>query len=309
MDDASEGIMENPIPELEDLELECAVSLEAAYNDVMLEMCQLKYQSLVEGVAVIHEGVIESIKNFFKKLFSVINKFFGGTNNDTNTASQGLDNLKKKSNDNRVAAGVRWMLKHPEISEKYKLIGYDTLFIGDIDFDSSICAAGNYGIDRIKNDSNPDGDKIALDVLHTFIKSAFKGTGKINVNQINSLADYKKALYSHVQFVPMNEIFGNDYNKSDRGVQMGIDKMKSKIPNAIKYKKMIERHMHAYENEIIKVVENEHSNRLSIACKIIKTISQACMITISYGQWLNGETLHRFSRVFNAAAAVNAKDE
>lgn len=46
MDDASEGIMQNPVPELADLQLECAVSLEAAYNDVMLEMCQLKYQSL-----------------------------------------------------------------------------------------------------------------------------------------------------------------------------------------------------------------------------------------------------------------------
>ena len=30
--------------DLADAQLECAVSLEAAYNDVMLEMCQLKYQ-------------------------------------------------------------------------------------------------------------------------------------------------------------------------------------------------------------------------------------------------------------------------
>lgn len=89
MDDAPEGIMENPIPELEDLELECAVSLEAAYNDLMLEGCQLKYQEIAEGASVsaINEGVIEAIKNFFKKLFNAIKKFFGfggGTSTTTN---------------------------------------------------------------------------------------------------------------------------------------------------------------------------------------------------------------------------------
>ena len=91
MDDASEGIMQNSVPDLEDLQLEYAVSLEAAYNDVMLEMCQLKYQALVEGVDVIHEGVIESIKNFFKKLFNSNEKFFDRISDDT--SSKDLDNL------------------------------------------------------------------------------------------------------------------------------------------------------------------------------------------------------------------------
>ena len=63
---------ESSIPDLNDLQLECAVSLEAAYNDMVLESCQLKYQAMVEGVSVIHEGVIESIKNFFKAIFRAI---------------------------------------------------------------------------------------------------------------------------------------------------------------------------------------------------------------------------------------------
>ena len=194
MDDASEGIMQNPIPDLEDLQLECAVSLEAAYNDAMLEMYQLKYQALVEGVDVIHEGVIESIKSFFGKLFNAIKKLFG-ISSSSDASSQNIDKLKKQLGNNRIAAGIRYMLKHSEIAEKYKLIGYDTIFLDKINLDSCICTAGNKVIDRIKGDPNPNGDEIVLDGLRTFIQSVIGNTNKIKVNQVNSVADYKKALY------------------------------------------------------------------------------------------------------------------
>lgn len=78
MDDASEGIMQNPIPDLEDLQLEYAVSLEAAYNDFMLEGCQLEFQAICEGRAeILHEGIVSSIANFFKKIWRMICKVFG----------------------------------------------------------------------------------------------------------------------------------------------------------------------------------------------------------------------------------------
>lgn len=307
MDDASEGIMQNPIPDLEDLQLECAVSLEAAYSDLMLEMCQLKYQSLVEGVSVINEGVIEAIKNFFKKLFNSNEKFFDRISDDT--SSKDLDNLKKQSNDYHIAAGIRYMLKHPEISKKYKLIGYDTIFLNEIDFDSGRCTAADRAIDRIKGDSKPNGDEIALDVLHTFIKSAFGNTNKINADQINSLADFKKALYNHVQYVTMNELFKNGYNKSDRDIQMSIDKMKTRIPNAIEYRKAFEKNTRIYMQQVIAIIAKKYPNRVNIACKATKVINQACMIAISYGQWLNVEIIHGFSQVFNAAAKMNIKDD
>ena len=78
MDDASEGIMQNPIPDLEDLQLEYAVSLEAAYNDFMLEGCQLEFQAICEGrEEILHEGIVSSIVNFFKKIWRMICKVFG----------------------------------------------------------------------------------------------------------------------------------------------------------------------------------------------------------------------------------------
>lgn len=301
------NLEESSIPDLADAQLEYAVSLESAYNDAMLELCQLKYQALVEGVDVIHEGVIESIKNFFGKLFSSNEKFFDSISKDT--SSQDIDNLKKQSNDHRIAAGIRYMLKHPEISKKYKLIGHDTVFLNEIDFDSGRCTAADKVIDRIEGDSKPDGDEIALDVLRTFIKSAFGGAGKIKANQINSLADFKKALYNHVQYLPMNELFKNDYNKSDRDVQMCLDKMKSRIPNAVEYRKAFEKNTQIYVGQVITLIAKKYPNRVSIACKATKVINQACMIAISYGQWLNVEIVHTFSQVFNAAKKINVKED
>ena len=307
MDDASEGIMENPVPELEDLQLECAVSLEAAYNDAMLELCQLKYQALVEGVDVIHEGVIESIKSFFGKLFNAIKKLFGISS--SGASSQNIDKLKKQLGNNRIAAGIRYMLKHSEIAEKYKLIGYDTIFIGKIDLDSCICTAENKVIDRIKGDPNPNGDEIVLDGLRTFIQSVIGNTNKIKVNQVNSVADYKKALYGHVQYVPMNEFYSNDYNKADHDIRIWLDEMKAHITNADAYIKSLEKNIQIYEKQVINIIAKEYPNRLSIAYKAIKIISQACIVTITYGQWLNVKVVQLWSTLYNAAEKMNIKDD
>ena len=302
MENASESV------DLADAQLECAVSLEAAYNDVMLEMCQLKYQALVEGVDVIHEGVIESIKSFFGKLFNAIKKLFG-ISSSSDASSQNIDKLKKQLGNNRIAAGIRYMVEHPEIGKKYKVIGYDTIFIDKIDFDSCICTAANRAIDRIKGDPNPNGDEIVLDGLRTFIQSVIGNTNKIKVNQVNSVADYKKALYGHVQYVPMNELYSNDYNKADHDARMWLDKMKAHITNADAYKKSLEKNIQIYEKQVINTIAKEYPNRLSIAYKAIKDISQACIVTITYGQWLNVKVVQLWSTLYNAAEKMNIKDD
>lgn len=79
MDDASEGIMQNPIPDLEDLQLEYAVSLEAAYNDFMLEGCQVEFNCFCESSSIeaINEGIFDVIKKFFRTIWNFLKKIFG----------------------------------------------------------------------------------------------------------------------------------------------------------------------------------------------------------------------------------------
>ena len=127
--------------DLVDLELECAVSLEVAYNDAMLEACQLKYQSMVEGVSVINEGVIESIKNFFKKLFNAIKKFFGFSSSGS---PSNIDKLKKKVNNDskKIKVGLIYISEHPELNDKYKFVDrQNSFFPQDIDIESCLKAA------------------------------------------------------------------------------------------------------------------------------------------------------------------------
>ena len=70
---------ESSIPDLNDLQLEYAVSLEAAYNDFMLEGCRLEFQTISENssVEVLNEGIFDLIKKFFKTIWNFLKKIFG----------------------------------------------------------------------------------------------------------------------------------------------------------------------------------------------------------------------------------------
>ena len=64
---------------LDDLALECVVSLEVAHNDLMLECCQVEFQAVTEGhsVEAINEGIFDIIKKFFKAIWNMLKKIFG----------------------------------------------------------------------------------------------------------------------------------------------------------------------------------------------------------------------------------------
>lgn len=77
--DAFMNTSESSIPDLNDLQLEYAVSLEAAYNDFMLEGCRLEFQAISENssVEVLNEGIFDLIKKFFKAIWNFLKKIFG----------------------------------------------------------------------------------------------------------------------------------------------------------------------------------------------------------------------------------------
>ena len=73
------NVSESSIPDFDDLQLEYAVSLEAAYNDFMLEGCRLEFQAISENssVEVLNEGIFDLIKKFFKAIWNFLKKIFG----------------------------------------------------------------------------------------------------------------------------------------------------------------------------------------------------------------------------------------
>lgn len=64
---------------LDDAMLECAVGVERAWGEMMLECCALEFKAYQESgdIGAVNEGVIESIKNWFKKVWEAIKRFFG----------------------------------------------------------------------------------------------------------------------------------------------------------------------------------------------------------------------------------------
>ena len=130
MDDASEGIMQNPIPDLEDLQLEYAVSLEAAYNDFMLEGCQLEFQAICEGKEeILHEGIVSSIVNFFKKIWRMICKVFGFGNSGSSSGGGGGGASPEQIS--KCRARMRKLMTRPESELRKRLESWKRIKIYD----------------------------------------------------------------------------------------------------------------------------------------------------------------------------------
>ena len=131
MDDASEGIMQNPIPDLEDLQLEYAVSLETAYNDFMLEGCQLEFQAICEGRAeILHEGIVSSIVNFFKKIWRMICKVFGFGDGGGSSGGGGGGGASRE-NISKCRARMRKLMTRPESEIRKRLESWKQIKIYD----------------------------------------------------------------------------------------------------------------------------------------------------------------------------------
>ena len=321
MDDASEGIMENPVPELEDLQLECAVSLEAAYNDVMLEMCQLKYQSLVEGVSVINEGVIEIIKNFFKKLFNAIKKFFGISSGDE-ASRQNIDKLKKQlDNNNRIAKGIKFIMDNPELSKRFTFIDYENAIIVDsiindeylhFALEKAEKTLGKLQEEFKKNSHiTINSDEIALDTLRTFLKVSLGN--KINVEKINSLDDFKKVLYDHISYISLNDLFGkinlDNLKGTDHVIRAHLDKLRQEVDKTYKYEKTVEKQMQRFENDITMKGDLYFPQFPSVIGKIANILAQACIISATYTRKITDKFYREIVKLISAAMTADVKED
>ena len=58
--------------------LECMVSIEEAYGDMMVEQAKCEFKQYVnEGkIDALNEGILDSVKNFFKKIWEFIKKYY-----------------------------------------------------------------------------------------------------------------------------------------------------------------------------------------------------------------------------------------
>lgn len=79
LDKKSYGAFVDESTSLDDAMLECAVGVERAWGEMMLECCAMEFKSYQESgdVNAVNEGIVETIKGWFKKAWEAIKKFFG----------------------------------------------------------------------------------------------------------------------------------------------------------------------------------------------------------------------------------------
>ena len=301
---------ESSIPDLNDLQLECAVSLEAAYNDMVLENCQLKYQAMVEGVSVIHEGVIESIKNFFKAIFNAIKKFFGGgsSSGGGGGSSRSVATLKKQSKDERVRKGLEYLFNHPELLDKHKIPDVEALVnIKPEELSKGLKEAMEFANNFVASIANNpdskvalDGDKIALETLRFFIRNTFVNYIPIMSAKIDSLSDFKKALYDHIKLVVPSDL-GLD---AHGGYEAMLDDMEKEEQNLQKQKAIVTKQLEEFEKNVINNVPKEYAG---IACKVAKNLTNASMIYFAYGCNVANQIFQVTRQIFDMAMKINTK--
>ena len=113
--------------------IEGAVEMEAAYYDFVTESCQIKFQEISESASVeaLNEGVIDAIKNFFKKIWNAIRDLQGKVG-------------KLEGSVGNMYSAVEKILTNLKNSGAWKQTG-DTVFEGKFNDGRSI-ATGNINI-------------------------------------------------------------------------------------------------------------------------------------------------------------------
>ena len=297
---------ESSIPDLNDLQLECVVSLEAAYNDMVLETCQLKYQAMVEGVSVIHEGVIESIKNFFKAIFRAIKKFFGGSSSGGGGgSSRSVATLKKQSKDERVRKGLEYLFNHPELLDKHKIPDEETIVnVKSEDLNKGLKDAMDFANKLITDLFNNPDSKVALngdqEILRCFIRSTFVNYIPIMSAKIDSLADFKKALFDHTKLVTPSDLGLDTYG----GYEAVLDALDEKEQNLQKHKAVVTKQMEEFEKNVISQVPEEYA---SLACKVTKYLTSATMVYVAYVYKVTNQIIQVTRQIFDMAMKIDTK--
>ena len=306
MDDASEGIMENPIPELEDLELECAVSLEAAYSDLMLEGCQAEFQAFCENnTEILNEGIVSSIINFFKKIWRIICKVFGFNNSGGSSGGGG----SPEEAISKCHARLRKLMSRPESEIRSQLESWKKIKICKLSFlinnlwrtDDSVAddidnaIANHISASVLSTPSKSDKEYMLNKFFESLARNALfakvqkpKDMTADNIcsaysNYItNSIHSYTTTLYDEV------ESAGVDLSTRMEKIRTGIDAsdidikqamtnleknlvlMKSLSPhNGTTWKMGIE-----CISKQVEEISKEHPEKVAFICSVIKDFSQ-----------------------------------
>ena len=172
------------------------VDLTTAYNAMMLESLQVQFSAMNEGAEVINEGVIEVIKNFFKKLINAITKLFKSNTSGSSVAKR----MRKELEEFRGAIDAGLPLVAEKVTLKKAPIDDKAYIAIDSAFGSKLANLVDDIVDgfmRLQT-ATPISDKITPEELNKLVLEKFiaKCVPHWKIGDMKNADDFKKAYFN-----------------------------------------------------------------------------------------------------------------
>ena len=277
--------------------IEGAVEMESAYYELVSESCQIKFQQVSESTSIeaLNEGVIDSIKNFFKKLWNAITKLFSGGSDGSGSAKE---EIKKNTE------LLDYMAKNKEAIDAHAAEVADTVQINHCPIDAKAFIPVDNALYRRFNS-----------VIMTFYGEEYTDSSNEDVKKktCHSICKY---IFSHWTAVDSVEGIRNAYQNSFKqmtvkefgakhGVSMDYSGLSSIIKNCNDVakefsdaEKSIKKLLQMHEKKVIEFVNTKHNyskmmQGLSILSSMLPMLVSAHRTTIrhikgSIGQVVKG---------------------
>lgn len=212
------------------------------------------------------------------------------------------------SKDERVRKGLEYLFNHPELLDKHKIPDVETLVnIKPEELSKGLKEAMEFANNAVASIAkNPDskvaldGDQIALETLRFFIRNTFVNYIPIMSAKIDSLADFKKALFDHTKLVIPSDL-GLD---AHGGYEAMLDDMVKEEQNLQKRKAIVTKQLEEFEKNVINNVPKEYAG---IACKVAKNLTNANMIYFAYGCTVANQIFQETRQIFDMALKIDTK--
>lgn len=281
---------------LDDAMLECAVGVERAWGEMMLECCALEFKAYQESgdIGAVNEGVIESIKNWFKKVWDAIKRFFGKAvtviRSKTMSCKEFYDKYKKD-----VDAGLAKI-------KDFKGFKYDLSKFSAQEIASKAAATAKLD-EYLQKDKDEDAKKEIIKFIAS--TAGFDAAEKSEDLMKNA---QKKWQGGETDKVTLD----TDYcNKAVASIKSDLQ-----VKNAALAMKMVENTIKAMESEAEKTYKeddkdtSEQSKHKTRKIGFIRTIvNQMTSLHTKYAKMLSAETDQTMAIMRAAISASKKKDE
>ena len=238
--------------------IEGAIEMESAYYELVTESCQIKFQQVSESTSIeaLNEGVIDSIKNFFKKLWNAITKLFSGGSDGSGSAKEEIKKNTKL---------LDYMAKNKEAIDAHAAEVADSVQINHCPIDTKALILVNnslygrfnsvimtfYG-EEYTDSSNKDVEEVTC---HNICKYIFS-----HWTAVDSVDEIRNAYQNSFKQMTVKE-FGAKY-----GVSMDYSGLSSVIKNCNETakefsdaEKSIKKLLQMHEKKVIEFVNTKHN--------------------------------------------------